>query len=123
MLHFRRHLLSNCSEGPAGRPAIWSSMPRVKICGVKRPEDIQAAIESGADAIGLNFVAKSPRFVGGLTAAHALMPSRSPKLLWCGVFVNASLDEITATQETLKLDVIQLHGDESPEFAQRVKQR
>ncbi len=104
-------------------PAIRSRMPRVKICGVKRPEDIRAAVASGADAIGLNFVARSPRFVGNLQSAQALIAAAgTAKLLWCGVFVDATLDEIRAATETLKLDVVQLHGDESPEFAQRVKQ-
>jgi len=115
MLHFRRHLLSNCSEGLAGEAQDLEFHAARQNLWRQASEDIQAAIASGADAIGLNFVAKSPRFVGDLATAHALMqPSRSSKPLWCGVFVNASLDEITAAQETLKLDVIQLHGDESP---------
>ena len=99
-------------------------MPRVKICGVKRLQDIRDAVASGTDAIGLNFVAKSPRFVGNLPSAQALITAAGKaKLLWCGVFVDAPLDEIIAAVETLKLDVVQLHGDETPEFAQSVKAR
>jgi phosphoribosylanthranilate isomerase len=103
-------------------------MPRVKICGIKRPEDLQAVIASDADAVGLNFVKKSPRFIGDATAARALMQSAATssaphRLLWCGVFVNSKLDEICALAETLKLDVVQLHGEESPDFAAAVKQR
>ena len=99
-------------------------MPRVKICGVKRPEDIAAVLAAGADAVGLNFVARSPRYIGDRAAAAKLIDSaHGAPLKWCGVFVDATLDEVCATAEALKLDVVQLHGDESPEFARAVKLR
>jgi phosphoribosylanthranilate isomerase len=98
-------------------------MPRVKICGVKRPEDLQAAIGAGADAIGLNFVARSPRYVGDANAAAKLVENaHAPTaLLYCGVFVNASIHEIRSAVDAAQLAVIQLHGDESPQFVSEVK--
>ena len=100
-------------------------MPRVKICGVKRPADIAAVVKSGGDAIGLNFVTRSPRFVGGIAKAAALIrESRPPQsLLLCGVFVNAPLAEICEAAGTLRLNVIQLHGEETPQFVSDVSAR
>jgi phosphoribosylanthranilate isomerase len=99
-------------------------MPRVKICGVRRPADVAAVIAAGADAIGLNFFPKSSRFVGDREAAQKLIDyADGARLEWCGVFVNASLDDVCQTAEALKLNTVQLHGDETPEFAQSVKQR
>ena len=87
---------------------------RVKVCGVTRLEDAKAAWEAGADALGLNFYAKSPRCVDVATAA-ALAATRPPLGAVVGVFVNASPEDIRAKVGACGLTAVQLHGDEPPE--------
>jgi len=84
---------------------------RVKICGVTRVEDAVAAAEEGADLLGLNFYAKSPR---GVTLARALEIRRAVqrRVKLVGVFVNAPRREIIEIAGVLELDFVQLHGDE-----------
>jgi phosphoribosylanthranilate isomerase len=90
-------------------------MFQIKICGVTRPEDAVVASEAGADAIGLNFFDKSPRFVDDARAAEiiAALPASVAKV---GVFVNAGVVEIRRKVEQLGLDWVQLHGDEPPQL-------
>jgi len=87
---------------------------RVKVCGVTRLEDARGAWEAGADALGLNFYARSPRCVDVATAA-ALARTRPPLGAVVGVFVNAAPDDIRAKVRECGLTVVQLHGDEPPE--------
>lgn len=88
---------------------------RVKICGVTRAEDARRAAELGADMIGLNFAAVSPRRVG-LAEARAIVEAL-PRGVWrVGVFVDARREEIDALRAELELDAIQLHGDEPEEL-------
>jgi phosphoribosylanthranilate isomerase len=89
---------------------------KIKICGIRRAEDITAAVQAGADAIGLNFVRSSARFVNLPLARKLILQSKAPKMTWCGVFVNATQDEILEAVKTLDLTVVQLHGDEKSEF-------
>jgi phosphoribosylanthranilate isomerase len=87
----------------------------IKICGVTNIDDARAAVDSGADALGLNFYAKSKRRVERDTAneiANAL-PSTISKV---GVFVNHSADQIDDVVAQIHPSHIQLHGDESPQF-------
>ena len=90
-------------------------MTRVKICGITRVEDGIDAAQAGADAIGLVFVARSPRHVLPEQAreiARALPPFVSTVAL----FVNPSVAEVEAVMETVRPDVLQFHGEESPDF-------
>lgn len=91
-------------------------MFQVKICGVTRPEDAVAATEAGADAIGLNFYAKSKRFVE-LGPARSIAQAVAGGPMIVGVFVNAPADAIAEAFATVPLDAVQLHGDEPPDFA------
>lgn len=84
----------------------------VKICGITRLTDAQLAQELGADAIGFIF-AKSPRQITPLLASAIGDEIRTVRV---GVFVNQPLEEIKAIRKKCDLDIIQLHGDESPEF-------
>jgi len=87
---------------------------RIKICGLTREQDVDAAIEAGADAIGLVLYAKSPRFVTGQRAgelARRLPPFVTPVLL----FVNAAVDEVRRALDHVPAAMLQFHGDESPE--------
>jgi len=98
---------------------------RVKVCGLTRPEDARAAAVAGADALGLNFVRESPRFIGGLRRARALIRRArvAGAVQWAGVFVNPRLRDVLRVAEVLGLRIIQLHGDETPAFCLRLKQR
>lgn len=87
---------------------------RAKICGITRVEDIQAAVDAGADAIGLVFFEPSPRHVS-LQQAQRLAAKIPPYVSIVGLFVNATCQEIMHVLEHVSLDVLQLHGDESPE--------
>ncbi len=70
---------------------------------------------AGADAIGLNFFAGSPRHVTPETAAE-VVGALPPSVKKVGVFVNATCGEIQSRFDQLRLDLVQLHGDEPPEF-------
>ncbi|RJG00068.1 phosphoribosylanthranilate isomerase [Noviherbaspirillum saxi] len=85
---------------------------RVKICGITRSEDLQAAIAAGADAIGLVFYDKSPRFVSAETAA-SLLPAIPPFVTSVGLFVNATSEEVMAIVGTAPVSMLQFHGDET----------
>lgn len=90
------------------------SIVRSKICGITRIEDALLAAEAGADAIGLVFYAKSPRAVD-IQQARRIVAALPPFVTTVGLFVNASQDELTAILDAVPLDVLQFHGDESPE--------
>jgi len=89
-------------------------MVRVKICGITSAADAQAAIEAGANLIGFNFYAKSPRHISGDQAAE--IRSKLPKRVKAvGIFVNWLPADVITLRSSVKLDAVQLHGDESPE--------
>lgn len=90
-------------------------MFRVKICGITRIEDARQAAEAGADACGLNFYAHSPRCVALATAAE-ICRQLPRSVVRVGVFVNAPPKGVVETFDQLGLDLIQLHGDEPPEY-------
>ncbi|MCE9555138.1 MAG: phosphoribosylanthranilate isomerase [Planctomycetes bacterium] len=89
-------------------------MFRIKICGITTPEDGQLAAEAGADAIGLNFYAGSPRCVTE-AMAKAIIDSLPAGVAKVGVFVNMPPTNVADIADRLQLDWIQLHGDEPPE--------
>ncbi len=90
-------------------------MTRIKICGITRVEDALAAAHSGADAIGLVFHEKSPRYVPAQQAAR-LAKALPPFVTVVGLFVNVSADYVHAVLEKVPLDLLQFHGEESPDF-------
>jgi phosphoribosylanthranilate isomerase len=87
----------------------------IKICGVTTADDARAVAAAGADAIGLNFYAHSPLFLPLENAQH-VAASIPRKVVRVGVFVNAPAETICGAYDALGLDLIQLHGDEPPEF-------
>jgi len=95
---------------------IPARRPLVKICGVTRVEDAVAAVELGADLIGLNFWPKSPRRVQR-DAARAIAETCRARVAIVGVFVDASAAEIRRHHDELGFDLVQLHGDEPPGIA------
>ncbi|MEG0483610.1 MAG: N-(5'-phosphoribosyl)anthranilate isomerase, partial [Acinetobacter sp.] len=82
---------------------------RAKICGITRPQDIQAAVEAGADAIGLVFYEPSPRNVA-IELAKQLAQHIPPYINIVGLFVNASAEEVAQVLEDVPLDILQFHG-------------
>ena len=95
------------------RQQTLPSVPRVKICGITRVEDALSAAQAGADAIGLVFYSRSPRFVTRKVAAE-ICAALPPFVTTVGLFVNAGRAEIAEILETVPLDLLQFHGDESP---------
>ncbi|WP_045884307.1 phosphoribosylanthranilate isomerase [Pseudomonas chlororaphis] len=86
---------------------------RSKICGITRIEDALAAVEAGADAIGLVFYARSPRAVN-VQQARAIIAALPPFVTTVGLFVNASRCELGEILDAVPLDLLQFHGDETP---------
>jgi phosphoribosylanthranilate isomerase len=90
---------------------------KVKICGITNAEDARAAAQAGADALGFNFYAKSPRCIAPEKAREIIASLDSFDGLFVGVFVNEESPEAVArTARLANVNAIQLHGDESPEF-------
>jgi len=87
---------------------------RSKICGITRIEDALSAVEAGADAIGLVFYAKSPRSVS-IEQARSIIAALPPFVTTVGLFVDASRCELGELLDAVPLDLLQFHGDESPE--------
>ncbi len=98
------------------------SFPNVKICGITRTEDAQLAIELGAWALGFIFYRKSSRALDP-RVARSITQSLPKEKDMIGVFVDASIAELTETFKLSGLTGLQLHGDESPEFCLNLKQR
>ncbi|RZG81257.1 phosphoribosylanthranilate isomerase [Acinetobacter sp. WCHAc060033] len=92
---------------------------RAKICGITRPQDIQAAVQAGVDAIGLVFFEPSPRYVN-VELAQQLAKLIPPYVNIVGLFVNATAEDIAQVLEQVPLDVIQFHGDESAEQCRQI---
>ena len=92
---------------------------KVKICGITRLEDALLALELGADFLGLNFWEKSPRYISP-EQAEKIAREVKGKIELVGVFVNPVLEEVEKLRKELGLDWVQLHGEESPEFCQRL---
>ena len=95
-------------------------MTKVKICGITNLEDALLSAKFGADALGFNFYPKSPRYISPEKVREVI--EQLPKeVLKVGVFVNENLEKICETATVAKLDAIQLHGEETPEFVREVK--
>ena len=102
------------STTPAAPDALAPARTRIKICGLTREQDVDAAVAAGADAIGFVLYAPSPRAVTAERAAELarrLPPLVTPVLL----FVNATANEVVAAAARVPSAVLQFHGDESPE--------
>lgn len=97
-------------------------MVKVKICGITNLEDALVAIDAGADALGFVFYPKSPRHVFPEQAA-AIIRLLPPFVQTVGLFVNETLETVNETADLCGLDIVQLHGDETPEFCHSVRRR
>ncbi|MBS3934530.1 MAG: phosphoribosylanthranilate isomerase [Sulfuritalea sp.] len=88
---------------------------RVKICGITRSEDLAAAADSGADAVGFVFYPPSPRFLAPDRAA-ALARLTAPFVSRVGLFVNAAAEVVRTALANVDLDLLQFHGDEDARY-------
>ena len=88
---------------------------RVKICGITNVEDALFCVEAGADALGFNFYHKSLRFID-TSKCEEIISRLPPFVSRVGVFVNEEPDVVRGLSETLNLDYLQFHGNESPEY-------
>jgi len=89
----------------------------IKVCGMREMENIRAVEATGTDWMGFIFFPKSPRFVENVPD---YLPQQSKRV---GVFVNASIDEIVEKIKPFQLQLIQLHGRETPAFCRELRQR
>ena len=87
----------------------------IKICGITNIEDALAASKCGVDALGFIFFPKSPRYVSPETA-KAIIAELPAEIVKVGVFVNHNAGEVTEIRDFCGLDLIQLHGDETPDY-------
>jgi phosphoribosylanthranilate isomerase len=88
---------------------------KIKVCGVTDPANALAAVEMGADYLGLNFYPGSPRYVS-IERAREIAGAVGGRVPLVGVFVNAPAAAIAETVERAGLDLVQLSGDEGPEM-------
>ena len=88
---------------------------RIKICGITRVEDAAAAVRLGADALGFIFVPASPRYIRPAAAAE-IVKKLPPFVSKVGVFVNEDPNIAIEASRAAGVDVVQLHGDETPEY-------
>lgn len=91
------------------------SRTRIKICGIRERSHAELAAREGADAIGLVFHAKSPRNID-LEAAATIAASLPPFVSAVGLFVDESAQFVRRTLAAVPLDILQFHGDETPDF-------
>lgn len=88
---------------------------RIKICGLTREEDVDAAVAAGADALGFVFYPPSPRYIAPQRAAE--LARRIPPFVdVVGLFVNEAPEFVRAACEALPINVLQFHGDEDAAY-------
>lgn len=95
---------------------------RVKICGIRRLEDALIAAGQGADAIGLVFYEPSPRAVD-IDTARVIANQVPAFVTVVGLFVNPTVQQVEDVLAKVPLDLLQFHGDESPDFCQQFGRR
>lgn len=95
---------------------------KVKICGIRRAEDIEIVNKYLPDFIGFIFVPASKRYVEPKIVAE-LKKNLDPRIKTVGVFVNESIEKIREIKKVCSLDVIQLHGEETPQFCEELSGR
>jgi len=98
-----------------------SDQPWCKICGVSKPEDVEAAVEAGADALGFNFYPGSARYLATDTGAELCRIAKraGPTVERIGLFVDAPERQVREIMRTVDLTMLQFHGDETPDYCEQ----
>jgi phosphoribosylanthranilate isomerase len=96
-----------------------AGLVRIKICGVTSVEDARLCVELGVEAIGLNFISRSPRVVDDETARDIVHAVRGKAML-VGVTADADAERLAQLRDAHDLDCLQLHGDEPPDVLARL---
>ncbi len=99
-----------------------NSSLRLKVCGITRLEDALFASNLGVHALGFVFYKESPRYVSP-QAANEIIQQLPPFITVVGLFVNPSQSKVNKTLEACALDVLQFHGNETPEFCAQQSKR
>lgn len=97
-------------------------MIRVKICGITSKDDALMAVAAGADALGFVFFEKSPRAISPQKAA-AIIRDLPPFIQSVGLFVDEDAELVNWSAEFCGLDLVQLHGEEEPDYCQEITRR
>jgi phosphoribosylanthranilate isomerase len=97
-------------------------MVKVKICGITRLEDALHAVQAGADALGFVFHDKSPRYLSPEKSA-SIIRELPPFVQVVGLFVNSDAEFVNRISDLCRIDIVQLHGDESPEYCDLIRRR
>jgi phosphoribosylanthranilate isomerase len=92
----------------------------LKVCGITQLEQLLALQEIGVDYAGLIFYEGSPRFIGAHNLEASILNQNEINIKRIGVFVNAKEDEILKAVDDWKLEMVQLHGEESPVFCEKI---
>ena len=95
---------------------------KVKICGMTQLKDALFAVEQGVDAVGFIFYKKSPRAVT-MKTVREIITKLPPLVDTVGVFVNESAERVNKIADYCGLDLVQLHGEESPAFCRKIHRR
>jgi phosphoribosylanthranilate isomerase len=100
-------------------------LPKIKICGITNLADARAVAKLEIDFLGLNFFAKSKRFLKISEAADltSKIKIEFPSIQLVGVFVNAEIENVRKIAEICQLDILQFHGLETPEFCSKFTQK
>lgn len=93
---------------------------KIKVCGMREPENLEQLCSIGPDYVGYIFYPKSKRFVG-VSPDPALFKIPPADISKVGVFVNEEMDPLIQMVEEHHLDLVQLHGNESPEYCKKLK--
>jgi phosphoribosylanthranilate isomerase len=101
---------------------VSTDVPRIKVCGITSRDDALLAVEAGAWAVGCILWPQSPRVCDPAEAARIATAVRRRAHV-CGVFVNATLDEVAGLVDGIGLTMVQLHGDEGPAYCAEVARR
>ena len=100
-------------------------MTKIKICGITNLDDARAAIDAGADMLGVNFYRPSPRYITPDAARELVngLKDQNSGVEIIGVFVNETIESVIDIAMSTGIDAVQLHGDESPSFCEEINTR
>jgi phosphoribosylanthranilate isomerase len=110
---------SNSGTNTAHLPSVGFKVPRIKVCGMTSLDQMHQLGDMGVQFAGMIFYHKSPRFVMRHLKGHEVKKAKL-KVFKIGVFVNASYDEVMNHVDNFGLDMVQLHGDETPFFCSKL---